>query len=120
MYSIGIIFVLISVLIGIEEFKFFNFKKNYRFLFFYSYYSFTIYASHIFLTFIFYHQLTADTIWLPLIITIILMSILLKVTYEKLGPKASISAGLTISSFFIATKLYEIKRRKFSQMLIQT
>ena len=63
-YSLGFHLILISILIFIEESGLFHTKKSYRFLFYFSYYSFTVYATHYILTPIFRRQLDAYDIWI--------------------------------------------------------
>ena len=111
-YAIGVLFLLISITLGLEEFEIFKLKKSYRFFFYYSYYSFTIYIAHNPLFFLFYRQLTVITIWIVLIPAIIIMTILLRYIYIKLGAKASLKVAISIVSFILATKIEKRKKRK--------
>ncbi|MFX1493958.1 MAG: heparan-alpha-glucosaminide N-acetyltransferase domain-containing protein [Promethearchaeota archaeon] len=108
-YSIGIILVAFSLLISIEEFEIIKTKKKYNFLFFYSYYSFTVYLGHNLLYFIFRDQLNAVTFWMPIIITMSVLTILLRTMFVKAGPKLSLKAGISVLSFIITTKIYRNK-----------
>ncbi|MFW9946916.1 MAG: heparan-alpha-glucosaminide N-acetyltransferase domain-containing protein [Candidatus Odinarchaeota archaeon] len=108
-YSIGIILVAFSLLISIEEFEIIKTKKKYNFMFFYSYYSFTVYLGHNLLYFIFRDQLNAVTFWMPIIITMSVLTILLRTMFVKVGPKLSLKAGITVLSFIITTKIYRNK-----------
>ena len=112
LYAIGVMLLLISITLGLEEFEVFKTKKSYRFFFYYSYYSFTIYLAHNVLYFLFYRQLTVITFWLVAIPVIIIMTILLWVIYIKLGPKASLKVGISVVSFLLATKIEKRKKRK--------
>ncbi|MFX0031963.1 MAG: acyltransferase family protein [Promethearchaeota archaeon] len=108
-YSIGVILVLFSLLISIEEFKLIKVKKNYDFFFFYSYYSFTVYLGHNILFFLFFEQLDAISFWIPIILTMTIITILLRIMYKKLGPKASLKTGITALSYVLVTKLNKKK-----------
>ena len=103
LYSLGIIIIIVSVLIGIEEFEVFKVKKSYRCFYYYHYYSFTIYLAHNPLYFLFYRQLNVFTIWIPVLVTIFCFTLLVRVIYKKLGPKASLKVGITVLSFILAT-----------------
>jgi hypothetical protein len=122
-YCLGIILSLLSVLIGIEEFKLIKVKKSYRFFFFYSYYSITIYLSHYLLYFLFYRQLNRFTVWVAVIETLIIFSLLIRAIYKKWGMKASVKVGLTILSFIIINKIekkreIDIKKSGLNEELI--
>ncbi|MFX1392412.1 MAG: heparan-alpha-glucosaminide N-acetyltransferase domain-containing protein [Promethearchaeota archaeon] len=112
LYSIGILLLLISISFGLEEFEIFKMKQNHRFFFFYSYYSFTIYLAHNPLYFLFYRQLNVITIWVAVVMVIALLTILLRVLYNKLGPKASLKVGIAVLSFIIATKIEQRNKKK--------
>lgn len=109
-YSLGFHLILISVLIYIEESGVFQTKKNYRFLFYFSYYSFTIYISHYLLTFLFERQLNASIIWIYIIITIILYNTLFRIIYKTLKEKASIKVQINNISVKLTRILEERKK----------
>ena len=104
-YSIGVILILLSVLLYLEEFEKIKPKKRYRFFFYYSFYSFTIYIAHDLLIFLFYQQLNALIIWGAVIGIFILLTLLLKVIHKKLGIKVSLKAQLGILSLIIVNKI---------------
>jgi len=115
-YGIGIICIIVSVIIWVEEFELIKTKKNYNFFHYYSYYSFTIFLVHNVLYFLFYQSLNAITIWIPIVITMFLFTLLLRFTYKKLGPKASLKAGIGILSLIIAIKLEQRKYIKIGKI----
>ena len=119
LFGIGVIFVMVSIFIGIEEFNVFKMKKNHRLFYFYSYYSFTIFLAHNPLHFLFTRQLTAVTIWFAVLPIVILMTILLKVLHDKLGPKASLKAIIGLISFKLATKIEVRKKKKILNAKIE-
>ncbi len=113
-YSLGMMLILIPLIIGIEEFEVFKLKKKYTFFHYYSYYSFTIFLAHNPLYFLFYHQLTVFTIWIPMIITLIIISLIIRLAYKKLGPKASLKVAISVLSFNTVMKVEQRKKIKKS------
>ncbi|MFX1412856.1 MAG: heparan-alpha-glucosaminide N-acetyltransferase domain-containing protein [Promethearchaeota archaeon] len=103
-YSIGVILVIFSILISIEEFNLIKARKNYNFFFFYSYYSFTVYLGHNVFYFLFFNQLNAISFWIPIILTMSFITILIRIIYKKLGPKASLKTGISTLSYLLVTK----------------
>jgi len=104
-FSIGFFLILLSILLYIEEFEIIKTKKSYRFFFYYSFYSFTIYLTHDPLYFIFFRQLNAFTIWIGLVGTTILITLVLKGVYKKWGRKASLKTQLSILGLIILNKI---------------
>jgi uncharacterized membrane protein len=115
-FGIGLICFVVSTIIWAEEFKIITTKKNYNFFQYYSYYSFTVFLGHNVLYFLFYQQLNAVTIWIPIIITLVLFTLLLKFMYEKLGPKASLKAGIGVLSLILAIKIEQKKYLKLGKV----
>ncbi|MHA2430491.1 MAG: heparan-alpha-glucosaminide N-acetyltransferase domain-containing protein [Promethearchaeota archaeon] len=109
-YSIGVILILFSLLISIEEFQIIRTKKNYNIMFFYSYYSFTIYLGHNLLYFLFLDRLNVVSFWIPIIITMSILTILLRTMFIKVGPKLSLKTGITLLSFIITTRINRNKK----------
>lgn len=70
--SLGISLILFSLFVIIEEYKIFKTKKSYKFVFYYSYYSLTIYIAHNLLFFLFWETLNIPILLIFLVITIIL------------------------------------------------
>ncbi|GAG95893.1 unnamed protein product, partial [marine sediment metagenome] len=110
-YSIGTVLVLLSILLYIEEFEVVKTKKSYRFFYYFSFYSFTIYLAHNPLYIIFFRQLNAFTIWIAIVGTTIFITLLLKGVHKKWGRKASLKTQLAILSLIILNKI-EQKERK--------
>jgi hypothetical protein len=104
-FSIGFILILLSILLFNEEFEIVKTKKSYRFFYYYSFYSFTIYLAHDPLYFLFFRQLNALTIWIALVGTIILITLLLKGIHKKWGRKASLKTQLSILSLILLSKI---------------
>ncbi|MFX1287867.1 MAG: hypothetical protein ACFFFY_04820, partial [Promethearchaeota archaeon] len=111
-YSIGAVIVLLAILIYLEEFGKLRTKKRYTFFFYFSSYSFTVYLAHDPLYFLFYSQLNGLLIWVPVIGMIIVITLILKVLYNKVGSKASLKAQLGVLSLIIVNKIEQRKSRK--------
>ncbi|NVM16541.1 MAG: DUF1624 domain-containing protein [Candidatus Lokiarchaeota archaeon] len=110
-YSVGAILILLSVLIYIEEFEIINLKKRYRFFFYYSFYSFTIYVAHDPLYFLFHRQLNALFIWGVVIGIFVLLTLLLRIMHKKLGTKVSLKTQLSVLSLVITKKIEQRKSK---------
>ena len=110
-YSLGVVLILLGILLYLEEFGKINPKKRYRFFFYFSFYSFTVYIAHDPLYFIFYNQLNAINIWLAVIGIFVLITLLLKCMHKKLGLKFSLKAQLGLLSLIIANKIEKRKNR---------
>jgi hypothetical protein len=106
LYALGFIIAFLAVLIVIEILELIKTKKRYRFLYFYSYYSFTLFLGHNVLLILFIDQLNAYlTIWIVVAAFNVILGLLLKTMHDKLGIRASVKAGISILSGFIAIKI---------------
>ena len=95
-----------AILIVIEVLELIKTKKSYRYLYFYSYYSFTIFLGHNVLLLLFIDQLNAYlTIWIVVVAFNVLLGVLLKILHDKLGIRASVKAGISILSGVLALKI---------------
>jgi hypothetical protein len=105
-YALGIQLTLFSFLITKEEFILKNVKKDFRFLFYFSYYSLSLYLIHNFLYFLFYRQLNAVNIWIYAISTFIIIGLLLRFMYNVWpGPRFSLKFQLGRFCLGIAERL---------------
>ena len=109
-YSSGIHLILISTLLFIEEHEVLKTKREYRFLFYFSYYSFTVYASHYLLTLIFWRQLNDRNIWIFIIITLLLYNLLFRLAYKTLKQKISLKAQINVASVKLTRIIEERKK----------
>ncbi|MFO8020300.1 MAG: heparan-alpha-glucosaminide N-acetyltransferase domain-containing protein [Promethearchaeia archaeon] len=89
-YALGIEVVLITTLIVLEELGFFDTKKSYRFLFYFSYFSLTVYLSHNIMYFLFLNQLNPINVWFFIIGTFIVWAIGLRFLYKRFGHRISL------------------------------
>jgi uncharacterized membrane protein len=103
--TIGISLILFSGLIVIEEYEIFKTKKNYNFLFYFSYYSLTIYLVHNLLYFLFFERLDALTSLFYIVIVIVFIGLFLKLIYPKFGASISIKKMISKLAYKIVIKL---------------
>ena len=81
--SVGGISLLLIIFITIEEYSIFEIKRQNGFLFYFSFYSFTIYLSHNALYFLFYRQLNLISIWFFFAGTIFVFFLLFRSIYNS-------------------------------------
>jgi len=113
-YSLGVLLILLSVLLCIEEFDLIKTKRSYKFLFYYSYYSLTIFLAHNLLFFVFTRQLSASNIIFFVIGTTILVGLLLRYMYPKLGGMISIKVQINRMSRELARIVEERRNLDFT------
>jgi hypothetical protein len=88
-------------------------KKSYKFIFYYSYYSLSIYLAHNVLYFLFLNQLDLISIWFAAGGAFISIGLVFRAIYKKWERKASLKAQISILSNRISMKVEEIlKNRK--------
>lgn len=104
-YSLGVILIAISLFMTKQIFSLLKTKKSYRYLFFYSYYSFTIYIMHNILYFLFTAQLNFISIWIAVILGNIFFGYLFRALYLKYGSKISLKTTINKISYVLAAKL---------------
>ena len=84
-YSLGVNFVILSLLLLIEEFEKFKRKRSYKFFFYYSYYSLGIYLTHYLLYFLFTTSLNALNVWIAIFGIGLVLTTLIRFFYKKFG-----------------------------------
>ncbi|MHA2182936.1 MAG: acyltransferase family protein [Promethearchaeota archaeon] len=104
-YSIGIDLVFFSFLLAIEKFGIFKTKRSYKLLFYYSYYSLTIYLAHNLLFFLFLNQLDLVSIWIFAILSFFSIGFVLRVIYKKFKQKASLKIQIGRLSQAVTLKI---------------
>jgi len=104
-YTLGIDLILISVLLTFEIFNFIKTEKSYRLLFYYSYYSLTVYLGHNILYFLFLDMLNAFNIWFFVVGAFFTIGLILRSVYKKWSEKASIKLQLGKLSFSLARNI---------------
>ena len=106
-YSLGIDLVLLSILLFIEYSRILKIKKSYKFIFYYSYYSLTIYLAHNIFFFLFLNQLNLFAFCLVAVIAFISMGVLLRAIYKIWEEKASIKSIVGRLSLYLTFKIEE-------------
>ncbi len=109
-FSLGIQLTLLMTLFIFEILIGNKIKKNYKFLFYFSYYSFTVYLTHSILYFLFLKQLDYISIWFAILITFLMFGMLLRIIYRYWKEKFSIKIQLGRISSYFADKL-ETRRK---------
>ena len=109
-FGFGEVICIFSIFMIFEEYKIFTTKKSYKYLYYFSYYSFTVYIAHNLLYFVFLKQLNVVNIWIPVIILIFLLGWILRTTYNYIGMKASLKAGISMISLVVAKKIQEQRK----------
>ena len=112
-YSLGIDTILLSTLLLLEEFDVFNTKKSFKLLFYYSYYSLTIYLAHNLLFFLFFHQLNAYNIWFFAAAAFIFIGLILRAIYKIWEGSASIKIQVGRLSLGLTERVEERINNKY-------
>ena len=116
-FSCGIQLVIFSIGIYIEEFV--KTKRSYRFLFYFSYYSLTIYLAHYLLFFIPLHQkLNAINFWYFFIPVFIIIGFILRGLFKKYKAKIALKTLIGVISMILTLKA-EKKKRNLSKASIK-
>jgi len=103
-YTLGIDLTLLAILIIFEEFPLINIKKGLHFLFYFSYYSLTVYLAHNLLYFIFLNKLNIFNIWIFILITCVLTGLILRIIYKKFGSKLSLKVQIGRLAYYLAKR----------------
>jgi hypothetical protein len=112
LYAMGIELTLISILFGIEEYEVIKVENSYKFLFYFSYYSFTTYLLHNILFFLFLGMLDIYSVFLITVITLFVFELILKFLYKKVRTYASLKVQIGKLSAGLAEIIDERNRQK--------
>jgi uncharacterized membrane protein len=93
-YSLGLDLIILLIFLIFEEFEVIKAKKSYKFLFYFSYYSLTLFLVQNINFFLFYGLLTRFNIWFFIVATVILYGIFLRFIYTKLQGKFSLKVQI--------------------------
>ena len=108
-FALGLNLLFFTFLLSFEVFQLFETKRSYRFLFYFSYYSLTIYLTHNVLYFLFNNTLHPFIYNFIIIGIFILFQLFLRELYKKWGDKISLKVQIArLSTGFI----YIITNRK--------
>ena len=89
-YVLGLDIILITILLSIEEYEIVKTEKSYRFLFYFSYYSLSIFIFHYPLALLFYHKISLYSILFYIVLTIIIVGLFMRFLYKRVEGKYSI------------------------------
>ena len=109
-YSLGVLLTSFSILLILEEFEVIRVKKSYRFFYFYSFYSLTIYFTHYMIYFLFLDQLNIVTIWIAVIGTYSVLTLLIRFIHKKYRERASIKGQIARLTIIIVNKIQNKKK----------
>jgi len=107
-FSISLIIIAISILLTFEVYGYFDTKKSYKFSYYFSYYSLTVYLGHNIIFFIFYRQLNLFYFWIAFIITAILTGLALRSIHKRWRSKFSLKVLMGKMAIFLALKFEHI------------
>ncbi len=111
MYSLGIEIILISIFITIDVYEVFKPKKSYRFLYYFSYYSLTVFLLQNINYFFFYQSLHWYNLWFFILITVILYGLFLRLLYKRWGSIFSLKIQIGRLASEITKRLMNKKMR---------
>lgn len=105
LYSLGFCLLLYSIPLYLEQLGYFETKKSYRFLYYFSYYSLFVYLGHNLLYFLFFNTLNLTAFILLIIPTVIIYGLILHGIYEKWGSTFSIKVQIGRMASRLAEKV---------------
>ena len=111
-YSLGVNIIIISTILSLEIFEIIKTKRSFKLLFYFSYYSLTIFLAHNLLHFLFLNQLNPVDIWFFSAAAFVFISIILRILYKKWQGKASIKVQIGKLSYSVIMKLDENSDKK--------
>jgi len=97
-----------SIFLIFEVYGYFDTKKSYKFSYYYSYYSLTVYLGHNVLFFLFFHQLNIFYFFIAYFIIAVLMGLALKAIHKRWRSKFSLKVQMGKVAIFLACKLEHI------------
>ncbi len=103
-YSLGLDLIIILILLILEEYNIFNTKRSYKFLFYFSYYSLTLFLLQNLNYLLFFELLDRYNIWYFIIATVVLYGIFLRFIYKKLEGNFSLKVQIGKITTKIARK----------------
>ena len=105
--AFGISLILFSLFVIIEESEIIKVNKKYNFIYYFSYYSLTIYLVHHLLYFVFLKSLNVLLSQISIVLAVIIIGLFLKLIYPKVGGSISIKKIISKLSYKIVMKLEE-------------
>ncbi len=107
-FSISLIVFVMLIFLIFEVYGYFDTKKSYKFSYYFSYYSLTVYLGHNILFFLFFRQLNIFYFFIAYTTTVVLMGLALRVIYRRWRSKFSIKVQMGKVAIFLACQLEHI------------
>ena len=107
-FSLSLIVFVMSIFLIFEVYGYFDTKKSYKFSYYYSYYSLTVYLGHNVLCFLFFRQLNIFYFFIAYFIIAVLMGLALKAIHKRWRSKFSLKVQMGKVAIFLACKLEHI------------
>ena len=104
-YTIAVHFLLFSLLLGFEEYELYRKEKRHRFLYYYSYYSLTIFLTHYPLYFLFFGQLNAWLVVIAAATAFVVIGLILRFLHDKFGPELALKVHISRIATSLAERL---------------
>lgn len=119
MYILGIELLLIAFLIYFKDYEKFKFRKSYKVIYYYSYYSFTIFFAHELLFFLFPPKFNAVEIWFYVVPIMILWTLLFRLIHNKVGKYAELKFYISDIAANLANRIevHRLNKTKFVEIL---
>ncbi|MFX1366897.1 MAG: heparan-alpha-glucosaminide N-acetyltransferase domain-containing protein [Promethearchaeota archaeon] len=111
-YTLGLDLIIILILLILEENNFFDTKKSYKILFYFSYYSLTLFLLQNINYFLFLGILNRFNIWIFIIITMIGYGLFLRLMYKRFEGKFSLKVQIGRLTLAIMRRLNNQKPLK--------
>ena len=112
LYAAGAQLIFFSILLTIEKLEVITINKKYRFFYYFSYYSFSIFLLHYPIYFLFLDSLTLTQFFLIIPFVVIIMGLGLKLVYHVLGPWFSLKAQLSRLATETSFRIEEWQNKK--------
>jgi hypothetical protein len=115
-YSCGAQFIVFNILFIVEKLEIFNFKKNYRFFFYFSYYSLSVFLLHSvifsYLIGLLSYESFVFKYFISYFIIIIIFYLFLRYIYKKYGKKFALKHQISRLASYLVKKYYESQESK--------
>lgn len=107
LYAAGAQLIFFSLLFTIEKLEIITIHKKYRFFYYFSYYSFSIFLLHYPIYFLFLGSLTLIQFFLIIPFVVIIMGLGLKLVYHVIGPWFSLKTQISRLATWTSYKIEE-------------
>ncbi len=109
-FTLGFLLVLFSLLSCLDLFPFFKTEKSYKFLFYFSYYSLTVYLAHNIMYFLFLNQLTIPMMLICVGGAVIFWGLMLRAIYNsKWRDTFSVKVNISKLSTYLTKRFVNVE-----------